>query len=499
MMTGKRVFRTEESYAFEREARAAVVPLLEERGFDVPAGQPVWSKPGQPHLVQAHSPDGEDMRIRVRLCWRRNDANERQKFYSAAQLIARTLPGGWDATLDYLAERDSAKGVTHTLFLQRDQTRNVHAALVPSDMIAPIWRRQRDVSLELIRTGKLGPQKKNHAENGHSPTIWLQDDRSADAHSVADVLWAWPGVTDVLKLPIGRQARKAKYWRVLDAIDALGGAGTIAEVRGWLEQRLPGNDWSDTRENLIHLTVNDASRRHYDRARKSFRTDQGHCRDALFRAGSGGQVWFERYDPERHGVFDIELRDGTYVSVLAVPPDRSEDYEHAREALDAVIQVPLGSHLDVRTRQVREVVLRRGQPAFRAGLLRAYQGCCAVTGCAVIDVLEAAHIQPYRGAHSNRMDNGLLLRTDIHTLFDLGQLWIDEKMRVRLSASLRKSEYAPLEGRLLNLPTDPADRAHPDHLAMHRDWACGRGSAHGQPDQPDQNFGVPEVPGPTRA
>jgi hypothetical protein len=69
--------------------------------------------------------------------------------------------------------------------------------------------------------------------------------------------------------------------------------------------------------------------------------------------------------------------------------------------------------------------LRRGQKEFREALLDAYAGRCGITQCDATAVLEAARIVPYAGEHTHRQDNGLLLRSDIHTLFALGLLWID--------------------------------------------------------------------------
>ena len=48
----------------------------------------------------------------------------------------------------------------------------------------------------------MGRSTKNHAMNGTSPTIWLQDDRTPDAHEVSDALWAWQGVLDLAKLAL---------------------------------------------------------------------------------------------------------------------------------------------------------------------------------------------------------------------------------------------------------------------------------------------------------
>jgi putative restriction endonuclease len=69
-----------------------------------------------------------------------------------------------------------------------------------------------------------------------------------------------------------------------------------------------------------------------------------------------------------------------------------------------------------------------------------------VTGCTVLAVLEAAHIKPYRGERDNHSENGLLLRSDIHTLFDLDLLGIEPD---RLQAELHPSltiEYGALAG-----------------------------------------------------
>jgi len=73
---------------------------------------------------------------------------------------------------------------------------------------------------------------------------------------------------------------------------------------------------------------------------------------------------------------------------------------------------------DARDRVARDVVARRGQSAFRAVLVSAYQGRCAITGCNALPVLEAAHLRPYRGPAWNVVTNGLLLRADIHSLLD---------------------------------------------------------------------------------
>lgn len=85
---------------------------------------------------------------------------------------------------------------------------------------------------------------------------------------------------------------------------------------------------------------------------------------------------------------------------------------------------------DGRKKIERMVTQRQGQPAFRNALLAAYNNRCAITGCTIDDVLEAAHISPYLGKHTNHVTNGLLLRADVHTLFDRGLIKIHRDYRV---------------------------------------------------------------------
>jgi predicted restriction endonuclease len=110
------------------------------------------------------------------------------------------------------------------------------------------------------------------------------------------------------------------------------------------------------------------------------------------------------------------------------------------------------SVLDERKKVFAAIVRRRGQPKFRKELLEAYEGKCAVTGCSVEAVLEAAHIKSYAGDKTNHVTNGILLRADIHTLYDLGKLKIDEKGVVHLGIDLEGSIYGVHSGQKISLP-----------------------------------------------
>lgn len=120
---------------------------------------------------------------------------------------------------------------------------------------------------------------------------------------------------------------------------------------------------------------------------------------------------------------------------------------------------------DARTRVLSSIVRRRGQPQFRKQLLEAYQGRCAVTACPLQQVLEAAHIHPYLGAETNVVSNGLLLRADLHTLFDLGLWWVNPvNLRIEISEALLGGEYGSIEGRSLALPKNESE--HPSRSAL---------------------------------
>jgi putative restriction endonuclease len=86
----------------------------------------------------------------------------------------------------------------------------------------------------------------------------------------------------------------------------------------------------------------------------------------------------------------------------------------------------------------RLVPQRLGQRAFQGVVLDAYGYRCAVTGDKIRPVLQAAHIRPLPLGGEHRLDNGLLLRSDVHTLFDRGYLAVDPKFRLVASPRLRK-------------------------------------------------------------
>ena len=115
------------------------------------------------------------------------------------------------------------------------------------------------------------------------------------------------------------------------------------------------------------------------------------------------------------------------------------------------------SHEEARRQVLRVVNERRGQYKFRKSLLDAYNHQCAITKSNATEALEAAHIKPFGGGGSMEVSNGLLLRADIHTLFDLNYLTIDpESRKVELAEALQDTDYSYLHGREIK-PTDSRD------------------------------------------
>jgi hypothetical protein len=108
---------------------------------------------------------------------------------------------------------------------------------------------------------------------------------------------------------------------------------------------------------------------------------------------------------------------------------------------------------DGRKKVFAAIARRQGQGPFRQRLLSAYSGRCAVSLARTPWVLEAAHITPYLGADTNVLANGLLLRADIHTLFDLGLISVEPRRRViRISSELNSSEYIAFDQKPLAQP-----------------------------------------------
>lgn len=167
----------------------------------------------------------------------------------------------------------------------------------------------------------------------------------------------------------------------------------------------------------------------------------------------------------RGKTYDLDLLDRSHPVVWAVTKylaPGSNDLDLEARAL--VQQQTRGA--------ARLVIPRVGQRAFRALVAEAYHHRCALTGDKVRPVLEAAHIVPVGTGGQHRIDNGVLLRSDMHTLFDRGYIGIDSRHNLRVSPALREQFgngdwlYAR-EGTPITLPDRRAERPNPEYLDWH--------------------------------
>ena len=117
---------------------------------------------------------------------------------------------------------------------------------------------------------------------------------------------------------------------------------------------------------------------------------------------------------------------------------------------------------------------RLGQQAFKGVVLDAYRHRCAITGAKIRPVLQAAHILPLPNGGEHRLDNGLLLRSDVHIMFDRGYVSVDPSYRLLVSPRLREDfgngeEFYARSGQMIALPERRPDRPHREFLEWHAD------------------------------
>jgi putative restriction endonuclease len=116
-----------------------------------------------------------------------------------------------------------------------------------------------------------------------------------------------------------------------------------------------------------------------------------------------------------------------------------------------------------------EVLPRLGQGSFRVVVTDAYERRCAITGERTLPALDAAHIKPYSAAGENRVPNGILLRSDLHRLFDRGYLTVTPDLRVRVSPRIRQEfengrHYYEMDDWAIRVP--PRQDFRPDTRAL---------------------------------
>jgi HNH endonuclease len=117
---------------------------------------------------------------------------------------------------------------------------------------------------------------------------------------------------------------------------------------------------------------------------------------------------------------------------------------------------------------------RLGQGTFRVAVTDAYGRACAVTEEHSLPVLEAAHIRPYRQEGPHEIGNGLLLRADLHRLFDQGYVTVTPQLRLEVSSRLKIDyengrTYYPLHGQDVAMRVAETSRPRTEFLTWHND------------------------------
>ena len=124
--------------------------------------------------------------------------------------------------------------------------------------------------------------------------------------------------------------------------------------------------------------------------------------------------------------------------------------------------------------------VRLGQGAFRVLVTDAYSRRCAITGEKTLPALEAAHIKPYAESGPHFISNGLLLRSDLHKLFDSGYMTITKNYDVEVSKRIKEEynngrEYYKFHGQqLFTLPNREMDRPSQQYIEWHNS-TCFKG------------------------
>jgi hypothetical protein len=154
--------------------------------------------------------------------------------------------------------------------------------------------------------------------------------------------------------------------------------------------------------------------------------------------------------PDIQSLIEIVLGAEQYLA----PDEGQEPAKESGVSEDSSYILTHEDHRDTITTTIRA---RRGQQAFRQSLIARYGSKCMITGCDLLDIIEAAHISPYRGLNDQHEENGLLLRADIHVLFDLQLLGIEpHTLTIQLHPSALSSGYQEYEGKRLRCRVSPS-------------------------------------------
>jgi putative restriction endonuclease len=118
------------------------------------------------------------------------------------------------------------------------------------------------------------------------------------------------------------------------------------------------------------------------------------------------------------------------------------------------------------------IMPRLGQGSFRILVTDAYDRRCSITGERTLPALDAAHIKPFSESQTHEINNGILLRKDLHALFDLGYVTITPSYRFEVSRKIKEEfengrDYYAMDGTVVRLPANLQNRPSREYLDWH--------------------------------
>ncbi len=169
------------------------------------------------------------------------------------------------------------------------------------------------------------------------------------------------------------------------------------------------------------------------------------------------------------------VRGKTYDTEDPVGSSLWEKVDERIKGINPVQESGIYNHEVVEPRYGGEYLVhqRLGQGGFRVVIIEAYNKKCAITGERTLPALESAHIKPYSSSGPHSVNNGILLRSDLHKLFDAGYMTITTDHHVEVSKYIKEEyenghDYYALHGKkLLSLPSDPLDLPSKEYLEWH--------------------------------
>ncbi|GAB3921789.1 HNH endonuclease [Mucilaginibacter myungsuensis] len=146
------------------------------------------------------------------------------------------------------------------------------------------------------------------------------------------------------------------------------------------------------------------------------------------------------------------LNYNAYYSIQAARQELLSDrFKDISNLLTRSIHIPGDNYVpsisDMRDYKLLKLAIRPAQAAFRSQLIIRHGSRCMISNCDIAEALDACHIAPYLGPEDNHLENGLILRKDLHALFDADLIGIHpQNLTISVAQKLKQSSYKDLEG-----------------------------------------------------